>query len=145
MRLAEALLGHPGQRRQAEAELAAARDAAERLGARSLAEEIEQLTVRARLDRVPGPDHRFGLTQRERDVLGLVCAGCTNRQIAAHLFITPKTAGLHVSHILAKLNVTTRGEAAALAHRLGLPAASTAAASTAAAGQPDQQPDGLRK
>jgi DNA-binding NarL/FixJ family response regulator len=53
-------------------------------------------------------------------VLGLVCAGCTNRQIAAQLFISPKTAGLHVSHILAKLNVSTRGEAAALAHRLGL-------------------------
>ena len=113
---------------------------AERLGARSLAEEIEQLTVRARLGSAPGPDHRFGLTQRERDVLGLVCAGRTNRQIATQLFITPKTAGLHVSHILAKLNVTTRGEAAALAHRLGLQAASTAAA-----GQPDQQPDGLRK
>jgi DNA-binding CsgD family transcriptional regulator len=144
LRLAEALLGRPGQRRQAEAELAAARDVAERLGARSLAEEIEQLRVRARLGPAPGPDHRFGLTQRERDVLGLVCAGCTNRQIAAHLFITPKTAGLHVSHILAKLSVTTRGEAAALAHRLGLPAASTVAA-----GQPDQVPggprDGLRK
>jgi DNA-binding CsgD family transcriptional regulator/tetratricopeptide (TPR) repeat protein len=127
LRLAEALLGRPGHRRQAEAELAAARNVAERLGARSLAEEIEQLTVRARLRPAPGPDHRFGLTQRERDVLRLVCAGCTNRQIAARLFITPKTAGLHVSHILAKLNVTTRGEAAALAHRLGLPAAPSAA------------------
>jgi DNA-binding CsgD family transcriptional regulator len=135
LRLAEALLGRPGQRRQAEAELAAARAVAERLGARSLAEEIDQLSVRARLGPGPGPDHRFGLTQRERDVLGLVCAGYTNRQIAAHLFITPKTAGLHVSHILAKLSVTTRGEAAALAHRLGLPAALTAAA-----GQPDQVP-----
>jgi DNA-binding CsgD family transcriptional regulator/tetratricopeptide (TPR) repeat protein len=132
LRLAEALLGRPGHRRQAEAELTAARDVAERLGARSLAEEIEQLTVRARLGSAPGPDHRFGLTQRERDVLGLVCAGRTNRQIAAQLFITPKTSGLHVSHILAKLNVTTRGEAAALAHRLGLQAASTAG--------PDQVP-----
>ncbi len=56
-------------------------------------------------------------------MLGLVCAGRTNRQIAAELFITPKTAGLHVSHILAKLSVTTRGEAAAVAHRLGLAAA----------------------
>jgi DNA-binding NarL/FixJ family response regulator len=102
---------------------------AERLAARCLAEEIEQLTVRARLGPAPGSDHRFGLTQRERDVLRLVCAGCTNRQIAAHLFITPKTAGLHVSHILAKLSVTTRGEAAALAYRLGLQAVSTAVAS----------------
>ena len=139
LRLAEALLGRPGQRRQAEAELAAARVVAERLGARALAEEIAKLTVRARLGPVqadaPGPDHRFGLTQREREVLGLVCAGCTNRQIASHLFITPKTASLHVSHILAKLSVTTRGEAASLAHRLGLQAASTAAA-----GQSDRVP-----
>jgi len=139
LRLAEALLGRPGQRRQAEAELAAAREVAERLGARSLAEEIEQLSVRARLGPAPGADHRFGLTQREREVLGLVCAGCTNRQIASHLFITPKTASLHVSHILAKLSVTTRGEAAALAHRLGLQAAPTPAA-----GQPDQVLGGLR-
>ena len=139
LRLAEALLGRPGQRRQAEAELAAARQVAERLGARSLAEEIEQLSVRARLGPAPGADHRFGLTQREREVLGLVCAGCTNRQIASHLFITPKTASLHVSHILAKLSVTTRGEAAALAHRLGLQAAPAPAA-----GQPDQVLGGLR-
>ena len=55
-----------------------------------------------------------------RDVLGLVCVGRTNRQIAAQLFISPETAGLHVSHILAKLGVTTRGEAAALAHQLDL-------------------------
>jgi DNA-binding CsgD family transcriptional regulator len=53
-------------------------------------------------------------------VLGLVCAGRTNREIAAQLFISPKTAALHVSHILAKLDVTTRGEAAALAHQLDL-------------------------
>ena len=73
----------------------------------------------------PPPYDRFGLTQREHDVLGLVRAGRTNRQIAAELFITPKTAGLHVSHILAKLSVTTRGEAAALAHRLGSAAAAS--------------------
>jgi DNA-binding CsgD family transcriptional regulator len=71
----------------------------------------------------PGPGDQLGLTQREHDVLGLVCSGRTNRQIAAQLFISPKTAGLHVSHILAKLGVSTRGEAAAVAHRLGLAAA----------------------
>jgi DNA-binding CsgD family transcriptional regulator len=132
LRLAEALLGCRGQRQQAQAELAAAREVAVRLGARALAEEVEQLAIRARLGSAPAgtpdPDDRFGLTRRERDVLGLVCAGCTNRQIAARLFITPKTAGLHVSHILAKLNVTTRGEAAALAHRLGLAAVASAPA-----------------
>jgi DNA-binding CsgD family transcriptional regulator len=123
LRLAEALLGRPGQRQQAQAEIAAARETAVRLSARALAEELEHLAIRARLGPVPDapdPQDRFGLTQRERDVLGLVCAGCTNRQIAAQLFISPKTASLHVSHILAKLSVTTRGEAAALAHRLGL-------------------------
>ena len=131
MRLAEALLGRRGLRQQAQAELAAAREAALRLGAHALAEEAENLATRARLDPSGagqlGSASRFGLTQRESDVLELVCAGCTNRQIAERLFISPKTAGLHVSHILAKLGVATRGEAAALAHRLGFavsPAAS---------------------
>jgi DNA-binding NarL/FixJ family response regulator len=53
-------------------------------------------------------------------VLELVAAGHTNRQIGQELFITPKTAGLHVSRILAKLGVAGRGQAAAVAHRLGL-------------------------
>ena len=122
-RLAEALLCRRGQRQQAQAELAAAREAAVRLGAHALTQEADDLATRARLDAratgQPDPAARFGLTQRERDVLGLVCAGCTNRQIAERLFISPKTAGLHVSHILAKLGVATRGEAAALVHRLG--------------------------
>jgi hypothetical protein len=50
----------------------------------------------------------------------LVAAGRTNRQIGQALFITPKTASVHVSRILAKLGVAGRGEAAAVAHRLGL-------------------------
>jgi DNA-binding CsgD family transcriptional regulator len=53
-------------------------------------------------------------------VLALVARGRTNRQIGQALFITPKTASVHVSRILAKLGVTGRGEAAAVAHRLGL-------------------------
>jgi DNA-binding CsgD family transcriptional regulator len=53
-------------------------------------------------------------------VLALVAAGRTNRQIGETLFITPKTASVHVSRILAKLGVAGRGEAAAIAHRLGL-------------------------
>jgi DNA-binding CsgD family transcriptional regulator len=140
LRLAESLLGCRGQRQQAQAELVAARDVAVRLGARALAEEVEHLAIRARLGPAaagtPDPDDPFGLTQRERDVLGLVCAGCTNRQIAERLFISPKTAGLHVSHVLAKLGVTTRGEAAALAHRLGLAAKVPAARSS----DPDRIP-----
>jgi DNA-binding CsgD family transcriptional regulator len=53
-------------------------------------------------------------------VLALVAAGRSNRQIAQALFISPKTVGVHVSNILAKLGATGRVEAAAIAHRLGL-------------------------
>ncbi|MQL63478.1 response regulator transcription factor, partial [Streptomyces vinaceus] len=66
------------------------------------------------------PAEALGLTSRERDVLRLVAAGHTNRRIAEELFISPKTASVHVSNILAKLGVSGRGEAAAVAHRLGL-------------------------
>ena len=58
---------------------------------------------------------RIGLRQHR-----LVADGRTNRQIAEELFISPKTASVHVSNILAKLGVSGRGEAAALAHRLAL-------------------------
>jgi DNA-binding CsgD family transcriptional regulator/tetratricopeptide (TPR) repeat protein len=67
----------------------------------------------------PEPDP-FGLTAREREVLELVADGRTNRQIAEHLFISESTAGVHVSNILGKLGVASRGEAAALAYRLRL-------------------------
>jgi DNA-binding NarL/FixJ family response regulator len=65
---------------------------------------------------VPEPD-RLGLTAREFEVLRLVAAGRSNREIAAELFISAKTASVHVSNILGKLGVTSRGEAAAAAHR----------------------------
>jgi DNA-binding NarL/FixJ family response regulator len=60
------------------------------------------------------------LTAREVDVLRLVAAGRSNKEIGAELFISAKTASVHVSNILAKLGVSGRGEAAALAHRHGL-------------------------
>ena len=62
----------------------------------------------------------FGLTVRERDVLALVAAGATNREIGERLHMAEKTASVHVSRILAKLNVRSRTEAAAVAHRQGL-------------------------
>ena len=62
----------------------------------------------------------FGLTDRELEVLRGVAAGRTNKQIAQELYISPKTASVHVSNILAKLGVSGRGEAAALAHQHGL-------------------------
>jgi DNA-binding NarL/FixJ family response regulator len=61
-----------------------------------------------------------GLAAREVEVLRLVAAGRSNRRIAEELYISPKTASVHVSRIIAKLAVSNRGEAAALAHRLGL-------------------------
>ncbi|MFF2850345.1 AAA family ATPase [Streptomyces sp. NPDC058001] len=100
---------------------------AEHLGARPLADAVALLAQRARLSltgaRPEGPAdpaEALGLTSRERDVLRLVAAGRSNRQIAEELFISPKTASVHVSNILGKLKVSGRGEAAALAHRLGL-------------------------
>ena len=63
---------------------------------------------------------RSGLTEREREVLLLVAAGRSNPEIARALFISAKTASVHVSNILAKLGVGGRVEAAAVAHRLGI-------------------------
>jgi DNA-binding NarL/FixJ family response regulator len=60
------------------------------------------------------------LTPRELEVLGLLVAGRSNRQIAEQLFISGKTASVHVTNILAKLGVHSRLEAAARARELGL-------------------------
>jgi len=70
-------------------------------------------------DAGPSP-RRLGLTAREFEVLSLVTAGRSNPEIGAELFISAKTASVHVSSILAKLGVSSRGEAAAAAHRLHL-------------------------
>jgi ATP/maltotriose-dependent transcriptional regulator MalT len=94
---------------------------ADELGARPLQDKIEAAARRARvpLGGLSGGDS-LGLTPREREVLRLVADGRSNREIAAELFISAKTASVHVSNILAKLEVTSRGEAAATAHRMGL-------------------------
>ncbi len=60
------------------------------------------------------------LTRREREVLGLLCQGASNRQIGETLFITENTAGVHVSNILGKLDVSSRTEAVAVATMAGL-------------------------
>ena len=65
-------------------------------------------------------EHPLGLTQREREVLDLICAGHTNAEIAGKLFISVKTAGHHVSAVLTKLNAPTRSAAATRAVKLGL-------------------------
>ena len=62
----------------------------------------------------------LGLTRREREVLELICAGHSNAEIAAKLFLSTRTVDHHVSAVLAKLGAPTRGAAAAYAARLGL-------------------------
>ena len=104
------------------------------MGAALLTGDIAALARRARIDlarrrpsRTPEPDDspvaRLGLTPRELEVLLLVAEGRTNRVIGETLFMSEKTASVHVSRILAKLGVGGRVEAAAVAHRLGLTAA----------------------
>jgi len=108
------------------------------LGAGPLGEQVALLARRARIrltgdDTMAGsgaganlgsgsgePAGELGLTERELEVLRLVAAGRSNREIAAELFISPKTASVHVSNILGKLGVASRGEAAARAHALRL-------------------------
>jgi DNA-binding CsgD family transcriptional regulator len=67
----------------------------------------------------------FGLSKRELEVLQLIAQGRTNREIGDRLFISQKTVGVHVGNILAKLGVSGRVEAAAVAIRLGLEAGAT--------------------
>jgi DNA-binding CsgD family transcriptional regulator len=114
-----------GDRADAAERLARAAPLADELGAGPLREQIGSLARRARLG-LPSrpateqPPGIAGLTAREGEVLRLVAAGRSNRDIAAELFISPKTVTVHVSNILAKLNATSRTEAAAIAHRAGL-------------------------
>ncbi|TNY37144.1 helix-turn-helix transcriptional regulator [Thermomonospora catenispora] len=123
-RLARSLAAH-GDREAAAVHWRQAVEAADRLGARPLRRALDDLGRRARLA-VAEPDLREGplaaLTAREREVLRLVAKGLGNREIAAELFISPKTASVHVSNILAKLGVATRTQAAALALRQTPPA-----------------------
>ncbi len=131
-RLAEALI-EAGRAEEARPIWRAAAATAAGLGAAPLAAALDALARRARLD--PGPATGTAvsgvsaatgayltesLTERERDVLRLLARGQSNRQIGTELFISPKTASVHVSNILAKLAVTNRTEAAAIAHREGL-------------------------
>jgi DNA-binding CsgD family transcriptional regulator len=138
LRLAEAYC-MTGRRQDAVTPVLQARLIAERIGAAPILDEAAALARRARLDQPPGTAAekaaasaprpgpapgdelaRFGLTEREREVLLLVAAGRSNPEIAQALFISAKTASVHVSNILAKLGASSRVEAAAMAYRLGV-------------------------
>jgi DNA-binding CsgD family transcriptional regulator len=130
-RQAEALVAIGASRTEASPPLRDAHAVAARIGANPLLHEIELLARRARLDLTvpptPAPDRRqglqeiLGLTAREAEVLDLVARGSTNREIAAALVISAKTASVHVSHILHKLGAPNRLEAASIAHRVAPP------------------------
>lgn len=132
-REAEAHLNAGRDRKAAEHVLRDAHDVTVRLTAAPLRNEIELLARRARIDLAvvqrpedaPEQSDRdaisgLGLTDREVEVLKLLAYGRTNAQIAKDLFISSKTASVHVSHILAKLGVSGRVEAAGVAHKAGL-------------------------
>jgi DNA-binding CsgD family transcriptional regulator/tetratricopeptide (TPR) repeat protein len=132
-RQAEALLLSRRSRAQAQAAAGEAHRIASALGAAPLQREIEQLAIRSRIDlaspAVGKPaaaaapvsrGARFRLTRREQDVLERLTSGRTNREIADDLFISEKTASVHVSNIKSKLGANGRAEIAAIAVRLEL-------------------------
>ena len=133
-RAAEASLAERGPRDVAEAALRTAHATCTAIGAAPLGAEVDLLARHARID-LTEPVHArgdreaaaaaddpagLGFTARESEVLRLVAGGWTNQQIADALFISRKTASVHVSNILGKLGVKSRVEAAAIAHRVGL-------------------------
>jgi DNA-binding NarL/FixJ family response regulator len=142
-RQAEAMLAVRAPREDVHSVMTEAHTAAIEIGALPLASRFEALARRARIDLRPPPSSLAedtirpepdepplpgtaalrgrGLSDREIEVLTLVAAGFSNRDIGARLFISDKTASVHVSHILAKLDVASRTEAATIGVRLGLP------------------------
>jgi DNA-binding NarL/FixJ family response regulator len=129
-RQAEALLARSRNPMAAADALYAAAKAA--TGMAPLTAAIHRLARRSRIALPPAPSvpsgppappetkDPYGLTNRERHVLRLLAQGHTNAQIGTELFMSPKTAGVHVSNILRKLNVVNRAEAAAVGERAGL-------------------------
>lgn len=128
-RLAD-VLAHHDEREEAAAPLSRAWQIADRIGAVPLRDLAVALSRSARIPIDPGPGRtrdaeRAGgrlaaLTEREVEVLRHVASGMSNNEIAAALFISPKTASVHVSRILTKLRVTTRTTATTVALEEGL-------------------------
>ena len=119
-RLAEALIDD-GRRDEATVELQTAHGEAVHMGASPLREAIEALARRARIAVADvKPDSGDLLTPRERAVLELVSSGLTNRQVGERLYISEKTASVHLSRVMAKLGAGSRTEAVSLAYDRGL-------------------------
>ena len=128
-RAAESLLA-AGVSAESISALRAVHASAQLLGAVRLVEEIETMATWYRVDLLPPAAEQteagtealdaYALTAREREVLAALAAGRTNKEIADALFISVKTASVHVSNILRKLDVSGRQEAARVAHRLGV-------------------------
>jgi DNA-binding NarL/FixJ family response regulator len=120
-RLAEALLA-TGDRVGAAEQAALGHEVAVRLGAVPLRTALEALARRGRLDvgGVRPVEVSAVLTPREAEVLTLLAQGRTNKQVGAELYISEKTASVHVSNILAKLGANGRTEAVAIAAQRGL-------------------------
>jgi DNA-binding CsgD family transcriptional regulator len=120
LNLAEELLAHGGRDEGREL-LTECWRVAHEMGARYLEERAYRLATRTRVP-LPEKSSQTGplslLTPRECEVLDLLATGATNKAIAGKLFISEKTASVHVSRVLHKLGVENRGEAAALARRL---------------------------
>jgi DNA-binding CsgD family transcriptional regulator/tetratricopeptide (TPR) repeat protein len=121
LRHAETLLAE-GDREAAAEQLAAGVEGARAIGALHLLARGEDLGRRSRLRLPAAPDanNPYQLTAREREVLGLVAEGLTDRAIGGRLFISHRTVERHVSNLLSKLDVDRRSELIATAHREGL-------------------------
>src|SRR6185437_3547667 len=136
-RQAEALLENRVGRREAEACLQAAFATASQIGAIPLRTNIEQLAQRARitlsasLALAASPADSLKLTPRELEILGQLADGMTDREIAETLFISKKTASVHVSNVLHKLDVSNRVEAGRVGQAHGLGSGRTTSAPTA--------------
>lgn len=150
--VAESILESGGSRTEASSELGLAVTGAVEIGATVLQQQVRAIARRARLelkvttdgDAASLPAANLGdepkrvdrrplsgrpteliepLTPREREVLGYLAAGWTNRRIGEALFISDKTVSVHVSNLLGKLGAANRAEAALIGDRLGLAAA----------------------
>jgi DNA-binding NarL/FixJ family response regulator len=119
----------PTQRSTLQAQVADLHQLASTHGMAGITDQLAAVAERAGIALAPGeerptpvgraelPHH---LTAREVEVMSLLAEGLTNKEIAERLYVSPRTVGTHVSNLLAKVGVTTRGAAAAVYHRLGL-------------------------